>query len=566
MLDLSCLNRLPGPPESLVLSEGLFFSLVAILLIALLGAALASPFVQKAYRSRIVRLMRFNQVSPRPLQWWASRAAADRTGNHTQARYEAGGNGMDLCDLVLQRERRFAASTMIAWFVFMLSALPVAHWVLADGSASDKSYFAVGAGVLALGPAYVNLPQRFARRALTFGIFTCALAAALIASLAAPTPAAAVADSGADDPGALETAIGVVAASLGYLSIFHRRLRGLVLPVFVVAAVALMLIVIPYGYLEPHVGACLVEAAEHRQLSLSAPYFAVSSAIFALAVWLGFKALDALAHLVEAGWLSELSLIGVISLALIALALVAGASVDQRAPSHWLAWLPLPWIAAAVAAYALTLKRPAPASPGPRLLVLRVFASDRRQLKLLDELQSRWRYVGPVHQIGGPDLATTNVDPQECALFLVGRLHDLFLPEAASPAQLGTRLQTVADREGRYSISEVFCFNSAWQHTVGQLMRISNAILLDLRGLTARREGTSYELRILARTGLLDRVVAIGDEHTDWAFAESLLSEEGQEPRRLSRRIVDSRLPAHVIFDQLLGVADKQGSSRSQVS
>lgn len=149
------------------------------------------------------------------------------------------------------------------------------------------------------------------------------------------------------------------------------------------------------------------------------------------------------------------------------------------------------------------------------------------------------------------------MDPHECALFLVGKLHDYFLPTAASPAQLSNRMHTRADRKGRYSIGEVFCFNSAWQHTVEQLMHISDAILRDLRGLTAQPKGTSYELRVLARTGLLDRVVAIGDEHTDWALADALLIEEGQEPQSLARRIVGSELRAHVIFDQLLRVANK---------
>ena len=324
-----------------------------------------------------------------------------------------------------------------------------------------------------------------------------------------------------------------VGAALAYMSIFHRRL-GLVLPVFVVAAVALMLIVIPLGYVEPYLGNCLAEVAEPRHDGQSAPFLLAVTTLMALAVWLGFKALDALARLVEEGWLSELSLSGVVSLALIALTLVFGSLAEQDAPSHWLAWLALPWAGSAVATYALALRRPAPASASPRLLVLRVFAHHRKQLKLLDELQSRWRYVGPVHQIGGPDLATTNVDPHECALYLVGRLHDYFLPAAATPVQLMNRLHARADHEGRYGIGEVFCFNSAWQPTVEQLMSISDAILLDLRGLTPQRKGTSYELSVLARTGLLDRVVAIGDEHTDWALADRLLIEEGQEPQRLA--------------------------------
>ena len=105
------------------------------------------------------------------------------------------------------------------------------------------------------------------------------------------------------------------------------------------------------------------------------------------------------------------------------------AGADCNDPGHWesgraehafalagMACAALDRVCAAT--YALTLGRHVPASPGPRLLVLRVFAHDRKQLRLLDELQSRWRYVGPVHQIGGPDLATTNVDPHECALSL----------------------------------------------------------------------------------------------------------------------------------------------------
>ncbi len=562
MLDFSCLDRPPGPPESLLLSEGFYFSLVVILLLALSGAALASPLVQRSYRSRIVRLMRFNQVSPRPAQWWSSKGVAtDRSRNIAEVGCESVGEGTDLLDCVSRREQRLAVSTILAWLVFVLLALPVARWVLADGSASDQAFFAVGAGVLALGPAYINLSPRFARRALVFGFIVCALAAVLVVSLSAPvTPAASQSDT--DDPGVLEMVIGAVVVALAYVSVFHRRLRGLVLPVFVVAAVALLLVFIPYGSLEPYVGACLVEATAPERSALSAPYFVAGGTLLVLAVWLGLKALDGLAKLVEEGWLSDLSLISVVSLALIALTLIAGSLAEQSAPSHWLAWLALPWTGFAVATYALTLARRAPAGPGPRLLVLRVFARQRKQLKLLDELQSRWRYVGPVHQIGGPDLATTNVDPHECALFLVGRLHDLFLPTPTSPAQLSNRLQSEPDREGRYRIGEVFCFNSAWQQTVEQLMRISDAILLDLRGLTAQRKGTSYELRVLARAGLLDRVVALGDDHTDWALADALLVEEGQEPQSLGRRIVGSELRAHVIFDQLLRVANKTAATK----
>ena len=565
MFGLSCLSRPSASPETLLLSEGFHFTLVAILLMALIGSALASPLVRRGYRRRVVRLMRFDQVAPRPSQWWSSKADAEESSTYiAKVTPGSGSDASDLSDLVMRRERRITVATTLAWSAFVMSAVPVASWVLADSPVSDRGYFVVVAGLLALGPHFINLPRRFARRALVVGLIACALAALLIDSLSVPVTAVATPSSGTDDLGGGEWAI-AVGAALAYVSIFHRRLRGLVLPVFVVAAVALMLIVIPLGYIEPYLGSCLGEMSEPGQGEQSAPFVLAVGMLMALAVWLGFKALDGLAKLVEAGWLSELSLISVVSLALIAMILIAGSLTEQTtSPSRWLAWLWLPWLVAAAATYALTLRRHLPANASPRLLVLRVFAHHRKQLKLLDELQSRWRYVGPVHQIGGPDLAITNVDPNECALYLVGRLHDYFLPAAATPVQLAKRLHTRADHEGRYGIGEVFCFNSAWQGTVEQLMQISDAILLDLRGLTAQRKGTSYELRVLARTGLLDRVVAIGDKDTDWTLVDTLLIDEGQEPRRLAQRIVGTELRTDVIFNQLLGVASNKGNARSR--
>ena len=88
-------------------------------------------------------------------------------------------------------------------------------------------------------------------------------------------------------------------------------------------------------------------------------------------------------------------------------------------------------------------------------------------------------------------------------------------------------------------------------------MHISEAIVLDLRGLTAKRAGTSYELRVLARTGLLDKVVALGDGNTDWALVDRLLSEEGQEPERLRMRIAGPDLRSQAVFDHLLRLAER---------
>ncbi|MGH7796829.1 MAG: hypothetical protein ACREQ2_18345 [Candidatus Binatia bacterium] len=43
------------------------------------------------------------------------------------------------------------------------------------------------------------------------------------------------------------------------------------------------------------------------------------------------------------------------------------------------------------------------------------------------------------------------------------------------------------DPEARYRISESFCSDNMWQEAVGELLHVSDAILLDLRGFTAAR-------------------------------------------------------------------------------
>ena len=101
MFSLSCLSRPSASSGPLLLAEGFHFTLVAILLMALIGAALAAPLVQRGYRKRVIRLMRFNQVAPRPSQWWSSSAAvADPSINIAEARSVSAGTLSDLVRLL----------------------------------------------------------------------------------------------------------------------------------------------------------------------------------------------------------------------------------------------------------------------------------------------------------------------------------------------------------------------------------------------------------------------------------------------------------------------------------
>ncbi|MBL8374748.1 hypothetical protein, partial [Accumulibacter sp.] len=77
-----------------------------------------------------------------------------------------------------------------------------------------------------------------------------------------------------------------------------------------------------------------------------------------------------------------------------------------------------------------------------RLLLLRVFNRHDAQGKavsrradaerLFDILGSRWRYAGPIHMIGAPDLASSTIDPDEFLDFLAGRLCERFILEPAA--------------------------------------------------------------------------------------------------------------------------------------
>ena len=165
----------------------------------------------------------------------------------------------------------------------------------------------------------------------------------------------------------------------------------------------------------------------------------------------------------------------------------------------------------------------------------------------LDEVQTSWRYAGPVLQIGGPDLARLNINPYEFALFLGMRTHQLFLPGGVTKERVVSGLDLAPDREGRFRIAEVFCFDSAWRSTVQALIETSDAILLDLRGFGPQREGTAFELAQLASRGRLDRTVVVGDATTDWCYFEALAGSEAKSIVRLDaqgRNLVDSCIAA----------------------
>lgn len=222
------------------------------------------------------------------------------------------------------------------------------------------------------------------------------------------------------------------------------------------------------------------------------------------------------AQLQVAGWLVTLS------------AFLLMAIVGIARPENWPWGLALAAVTvAAFLAYLLGL-RGVSAWPRPQsLLLLRVFAQDERGEVLLDETAFRWRFVGPIHLIGGPDLARQTLDPQALMLLVRGRTREQFVAGHTQLAQRLAALDEAPDPDGRYRINVLYCFDRIWQAAVAALLARSHAVLLDLRGYTAARTGASFEIGLLARANALRSTVCLVDARTDLGAVRAMLDAAG---------------------------------------
>lgn len=176
-----------------------------------------------------------------------------------------------------------------------------------------------------------------------------------------------------------------------------------------------------------------------------------------------------------------------------------------------------------------------PLQSNRRLLVLRVFAQDSRGEQLMDELEYRWRFIGPIALIGGTDMAAHTIDPAKAANFLRGRLKDGFVPDAALLHRRVNNFDDAPDPDGRYRVNEFFCFADIWQLAVQRLLQRCDAVVVDLRGFTAARRGTAWELAQLRDTGALVRTVFLIDRETDQPAVHAALGSDPTLPLPAAR-------------------------------
>lgn len=164
-----------------------------------------------------------------------------------------------------------------------------------------------------------------------------------------------------------------------------------------------------------------------------------------------------------------------------------------------------------------------PLASNKRLLVLRVFSRERRSERLLDELEYRWRFIGPIVLIGGADVAERTIDPDKAANYLRGRMKHVFVPNVHELNKRVVAMDEAPDPDGRYRVNEFLCFDDLWKEAVRRLLDASDAVVVDLSEFSAERRGTAYELGLLREFDALPRTVFLVSGRTDLAAARAAL-------------------------------------------
>ena len=494
---------------------------MALLLFGSVLAVLTAPAVLRAYAEQVRRLMLLRQVEAPPDVWKNRQRRRVRRSNGAVAA-TAFPTTPSFAELDVARVGRRAVIKRATWIAYGVFVLGSSVIVKTAGSIATRDVigFLLSVPALAVVPALVNLRPQGSKTRILIGM----IALGVILAILEP-----------DQDAGLDNAIGVP-LSMGalYYVTSHRTLRSVVALMTAWLTAALTGVLAAIWFIVPTV-ACLDQRADGITWAVANGQIVVGLAVFTTCYYLGNKAILGLARLHERGVVSDISLAAVVGLVLIALLLAAAFTYGGSLPEWQVAVLTCAWVGTALVAYALTIRRSAHHRAQRSLLMLRVFSSSAKSHSLLDSVQAEWRAIGPVYQIAGPDLARLNVDASELSHFMTGRLHEIFLLGETSHEDLAPYLNDASDLEGRFRVNEVFCLESAWRNTVEQLMVRSDAIALDVRGFHPRRDGTGFEIELLARHRLLSRVLAVGDDRTDWHDLEERIRNAGGVPADMRR-------------------------------
>lgn len=168
------------------------------------------------------------------------------------------------------------------------------------------------------------------------------------------------------------------------------------------------------------------------------------------------------------------------------------------------------------------------APPARTLLLLRAFGYRVRTERLLGRIGSRWRYHGPVTMIAAPDVVARTIDPADFLAWLLGRVNESFVRNAAELQARLAAIDRARDPDGRFRINEFCCADTTWRATVVELMDRADVVLMDLRGFGADRQGCAFELHQLSTRIDPARVVLVVTPGADRAPLHTMLGAAAQ--------------------------------------
>jgi len=232
--------------------------------------------------------------------------------------------------------------------------------------------------------------------------------------------------------------------------------------------------------------------------------------------WLAWLSLNVVAQRFGSKRISESELLANVWWVLF----VAARGIEHTAARGW-SWTTLGVGCGVCLVFAVLFRRllkaamPVPRPPKRTLLVLRVFDDEARTARVFDRVALRWRWLGPVMTIDAPDLSARTVDPLDFLALVSGRLQARFVKSVGDLEEGLAHLDVEPDPDGRFRVNKLCCQADTWRAAVVSLIERADAVVMDLRNFSTKREGCTFELRQLGQRLNTGRVVLTVDDTTD---------------------------------------------------
>lgn len=157
------------------------------------------------------------------------------------------------------------------------------------------------------------------------------------------------------------------------------------------------------------------------------------------------------------------------------------------------------------------------------LLMLRVFGYGRRTQRLLEDIEDRWRFLGPIRLLGAADVVHSVIEPDDFYAFLNGKLGEEFIKDQEHLDRRIANTQPLQDPDGSYRVDDFYCHADTWRMAVSHLALEADSVFMDLRGFNSSNEGCVFEIEQLLAIVPAQRITLLIDKTSDQAFLEQTL-------------------------------------------